>query len=71
MGVFQARQEDPSEWGGLPAEPYDSAAPEIGVEPAFATGIGVAAVGLGSISIPMPTEDATDATSQHDEPESD
>lgn len=52
MGIFQSRPEEPSEWGGLPAEPWEPRQPtEVLPPPVDALGLGT--TGGGDISVPL------------------
>lgn len=71
MGIFQSRPEEPSEWGGLPAEPRDESDP-VEMLPPPVDDLGV--FGAAGVAISMPVETLlADATPSGDgaEPERD
>jgi len=51
MGIFQSRPEEPSEWAGLPAEPWEPRS-ETEVLPPASDDLGVFAAGT-SVSVPL------------------
>jgi len=53
MGIFQSRPEEPDEWAGLPAEPWQPRVPGEVLPPA-ADDLGV--LGAAGISFSVPTE---------------
>lgn len=53
MGIFQSRPEDPSEWGGLPADPQEDPQPgEVLPPPVDDLG----AFGAAGVAISVPVE---------------
>lgn len=74
MGIFQSRPEDPAEWAGLPAEPWEPrapgevlppAAPSVDVLTLLDGGVGItldigapSEVGTGSHDVAGPTDPA-------------
>ncbi|MBN9176035.1 MAG: hypothetical protein J0I43_01500 [Microbacterium sp.] len=60
MGIFQSRPEEPSEWAGLPAEPWEERTPGEVLPPASEVTIDpFGLTGVGSIEIPLaPQSDA-------------
>lgn len=53
MGIFQSRPEEPDEWAGLPAEPWQPRVPGEVLPPA---GDDLSAFGVGGTSLSIPTE---------------
>jgi hypothetical protein len=53
MGIFQSRPEEPDEWAGLPAEPWEPRVPGE-VLPPVSDDLGV--LGTAGISFSVPTE---------------
>lgn len=56
MGIFQSRPEEPSEWAGLPAEPWEPRVPGE-VLPPDAGDLGI--LSPAGISLSVPTEYTT------------
>jgi hypothetical protein len=54
MGIFQSRPEDPSQWGGLPADPPDQPQPAE-VLPPPVDDLGVFGAAGVAISVPVET----------------
>jgi hypothetical protein len=54
MGIFQSRPEDPSEWGGLPADPREQPQPAE-VLPPPVDDLGVFGAAGVAISVPLET----------------
>lgn len=52
MGIFQSRPEDPAEWAGLPAEPWEPRAPGE-VLPPTTPSIDVLSLLDGGVGIPL------------------
>jgi len=53
MGIFQSRPEEPGEWAGLPAEPWQPRVPgEVLPPPVDDLGV----LGAAGISLSVPTE---------------
>ncbi len=53
MGIFQSRPEEPDEWAGLPAEPWEPRVPgEVLPPPVDDLGV----LGAAGISFSIPTE---------------
>ncbi|GAA3019981.1 hypothetical protein [Microbacterium dextranolyticum] len=83
MGIFQSRPEDPTEWAGLPAEPWEPRAPAEtlpeGVTAPSALGLSepgtqitlnvfaVATDASGAGTVPSSGEQASDARTADDE----
>lgn len=57
MGIFQSRPEEPTEWAGLPAEPWEERAPgEILPAPLGSTSDVFGLTGVASIEIAVDAE---------------
>lgn len=54
MGIFQSRPEDPSEWGGLPADPREQPQPAEVLPPPI-DDLGVFGAAGVAISVPLET----------------
>lgn len=53
MGIFQSRPEEPDEWAGLPAEPWQPRVPgEVLPPPVDGPGL----LGAAGVSLTIPTE---------------
>ena len=57
MGIFQSRPEEPTEWAGLPAEPWEERAPgEVLPPPVGSTSDVFGLTGVDSIEVPLDPE---------------
>lgn len=54
MGIFQSRPEEPTEWAGLPSEPWEPAAPADVLPPAANDPSALGDLGTVDVSIEMP-----------------
>ncbi|WP_299087040.1 hypothetical protein [uncultured Microbacterium sp.] len=65
MGIFQSRPEEPTEWGGLPSEPWEPReAAEILPPPVDDLGI----LGAAGVAISVPVEVYLDRAQAEEEP---
>lgn len=65
MGIFQSRPEEPTEWGGLPSEPWEPREPtEILPPPVDDLGI----LGAAGVAISVPVEVYLEETPSEDAP---
>jgi len=60
MGIFQSRPEEPSEWGGLPAEPADPRNP-VELLPPPVDDLGTLGAAGVALSVPIELVSAEDA----------
>lgn len=66
MGIFQSRPEDPAEWAGLPAEPWEPRAPGEVLPPA-APSVDVLAFLDGGVGIALDIGAASEAETGPDD----